>query len=60
MEDRTTPVRTAPPIGNAQTAAAARRERFRMAPAAARRERFRMAPAAAARRERRQLQRARR
>jgi hypothetical protein len=48
MEDRTTPVRTAPPIGIAQTEVAARRERFRMA------------PAAAARRERRQPQRARR
>jgi hypothetical protein len=40
MEDRTTPVYTAPPIGMAQTAVAARRQRSRMAPAAtARRER---------------------
>jgi len=29
MEDQTTPVRTAPPIGIAQTAVAARRERRR-------------------------------
>jgi hypothetical protein len=49
MEDRTTPVRTAPPIGMAQTAVVARRERSRMAPAAV-----------AARRERRRPQRARR